>query len=128
MVRKLILAGAVLGMTGIILGAFGAHALKKVLDASQLVSFETGVRYQIYHAIFLLVVANIGTLSPKAAARIFYLTIIGVILFSGSIYLLSTQSVIGMPMSRIGFITPIGGTLLIIAWLQLFIDFMREKS
>lgn len=128
MIRRLVLAGAVLGATGIVLGAFGAHGLKKVLDAPQLASFETGVKYQMYHALFLILAACIPRLSSKAAKRIFYLTLIGVILFSGSIYLLTTKNLTGIDISSIGFITPIGGSLLIIAWLLLFIDFVGKKS
>ena len=56
--KKIIATGAVLGFIAIILGAFGAHALKEVLDANQLTSFETGVRYQMYHAIFLLFIGS----------------------------------------------------------------------
>ncbi len=126
--RRLIVAGAFFGMTAIILGAFGAHALKKVLDASQLAAYETGVKYQIYHALFLIVAGNLDKLSNGARKWIFYLTIIGILLFSGSIYLLSTRSVTAIDITSIGFITPIGGVMLIIAWLLLLIDFMREKS
>ena len=84
MEKKIIVTALVLGMISIILGAFGAHALKKVLQPEQLTSFETGVRYQMYHALFLLFVATTNMIALKEKAIIFYLALIGVILFSGS--------------------------------------------
>lgn len=126
MERRIVLLAAFLGITAIILGAFGAHALKKQLTPDQLISFEVGVRYQMYHALFLLFVSLSG-LARLAKRRIAYFTGIGVLLFSGSIYLLSTYSITGLDISPVGFITPIGGVLLIIAWAILFIDFWRSK-
>lgn len=120
-------AGAILGMLAIILGAFGAHALKVRLEPEQLVAFETGVKYQMYHALFLLFV-GLAPVSARASRLIFNLVIAGVVLFSGSIYLLSTQAVTGINIKPFGFVTPIGGLLLIIAWIGLFVDFIRKKS
>lgn len=117
MEKKILITGAVLGVTAIILGAFGAHALKKVLNAEQLVSFETGVRYQMYHALFLLFLGNLSLLTLKEKSVIFYLAIVGVVLFSGSIYLLSTSGITGLKTKILGPITPIGGLFLIISWL-----------
>lgn len=116
MTKKLVTLAAFFGLVAIILGAFGAHGLKKVLTAEQLVSFETGVRYQMYHALFLLFVGVAGFISEKQKKIIFLLTIIGVLLFSGSIYLLATQSVSGINFKFLGPITPIGGLLLILSW------------
>ena len=120
--KKIISTAAILGFIAIILGAFGAHALKTVLTLDQLNSFETGVKYQMYHALFLLFIGTNQTISEKAKKTIFYLVVIGVILFSGSIYLLSTTTITHINISSFGFITPIGGLLLIIAWFWLFID------
>src|SRR5690554_2845194 len=89
MSKKIIGTAAILGFISIILGAFGAHALKEVLTAEQLVSFETGVRYQMYHALFLLLVGITDFISEKQKKIIFTLTLTGVLLFSGSIYLLA---------------------------------------
>lgn len=114
--KAIIGTAAILGFISIIFGAFGAHALKEVLTPEQLVSFETGVRYQMYHALFLLFVGVAGFISEKQKKIIFLLTIIGVLLFSGSIYLLVTQSVSGINFKFLGPITPIGGLLLILSW------------
>ena len=126
--RKIIRTGAVLGMIAIILGAFGAHALKALLTPEQLATFETGVRYQMYHALFLLLIANLGSLSEKAKKQIHSLVIGGVALFSGSIYLLATNSLTSFDFKIIGFVTPIGGLLLILSWIRLFADFFNKKS
>ncbi len=126
--RKIIATAAVLGMTSVILGAFGAHALKDLLPADKIVTFETGVRYQMYHALLLLFVGASNILSAKAKKFIFYLCLIGVLLFSGSIYLLATDSLNSINFKAIGFITPIGGLLLIIGWIVLFIDILRKRQ
>ncbi|MDQ7959270.1 DUF423 domain-containing protein [Flavobacterium lindanitolerans] len=126
--RKIISAAAILGFVAIILGAFGAHALKKVLDVEQLVSFETGVRYQMYHALFLLFLGTTKLVSDKTKSTIYYLIISGVLFFSGSIYLLSTRNITNVDFSVIGFITPIGGLLMIIAWALLFLNILKQKA
>jgi len=125
--RKIITTAAFLGMTAIILGAFGAHALKKVLNLDQLNTFETGVKYQMYHALFLLFVGLSQTIAEKTKKIIFYFIITGVIFFSGSIYLLATNNLTAFDFRKIGFITPIGGLLLIVGWIWLFIDFYKKK-
>ncbi|KQS46461.1 MAG: DUF423 domain-containing protein [Flavobacterium sp.] len=126
--RKIIAAAAILGFVAIILGAFGAHALKKVLDVEQLVSFETGVRYQMYHALFLLFLGTTKLVSEKTKSTIYYLVISGVLFFSGSIYLLATRNITNVDFSVIGFITPIGGLLMIIAWALLFLNILKQKA
>ena len=126
--RRIIITAAFFAMTAVILGAFGAHALKKVLDAAQLATFETGVRYQMYHALMLLLVASLPGLSERASKRIFYFAVAGMILFSGSIYLLATNGMTSFDFRVIGFITPIGGLLLIISWLLLMFAYLSKKS
>ena len=126
--KKIISTGAIFGMLAIILGAFGAHALKKVLSIEELTTFETGVKYQMYHALFLLFIGLSG-LSEKAKKTIYFLVIIGVIFFSGSIYLLATNGhFIPFDFKTIGFITPIGGLLLILSWGILLINLLKKKS
>ena len=125
--RKIITTAAFLGMTAIILGAFGAHALKKVLNLEQLNTFETGVKYQMYHALFLLFVGLSQTITEKTKKIIFYFIVVGVLFFSGSIYLLATNNLTAFDFRKIGFITPIGGLLLIVGWIRLFIDFYKKK-
>jgi uncharacterized membrane protein YgdD (TMEM256/DUF423 family) len=126
--KKIFGAASFFGMTAIVLGAFGAHALKKVLSVDQLVTFETGVKYQMYHALFLLFLGLNNHLSYKIKKTILVLTILGIIFFSGSIYLLATDSLNDFNFKIIGFITPIGGLLLIVSWAILMIHFLKKKS
>lgn len=117
-----------MGMLAIILGAFGAHALKKILTPDLLVTFETGVRYQMYHAVFLLLLPTFKILTEKTKKIIFYSIIIGVIFFSGSIYGLATNSLTSFDFKTIGFITPIGGLFLIMGWGILFYSYFKAKK
>jgi uncharacterized membrane protein YgdD (TMEM256/DUF423 family) len=123
--KKIISTAAVLGMIAIILGAFGAHALKKVLSIEQITTFETGVRYQMYHALFLLFIGTTTIISQKTKKRIYNLTVFGVIFFSGSIYFLATNGLTSIDFKIFGFITPIGGLFLISAWFLLLFDLIK---
>ena len=129
MIHKIFLQiGSLYALLGVILGAFGAHALKEQLTPDRLASFETGVRYQMYHALALLVVALLFQYLDERLLRIVgWLFAIGVLLFSGSIYLLACRDMIGLTSYKwLGPITPIGGTLLIIGWgLLLFASFKK---
>ena len=127
MERKITSVAALLGITAIILGAFGAHALKKQLSVEQLGSFETGVKYQMYHALFLLFLGINTFLNEKVKKTVFQLVIFGVFFFSGSIYLLTTKAITGVDFKFIGIVTPIGGVLLIMAWSVLFWNVWRAK-
>jgi uncharacterized membrane protein YgdD (TMEM256/DUF423 family) len=126
--KKILLAAVFLGITAIILGAFGAHALKKVLSVEQLQSFEVGVRYQMYHALFLLFIGVFAFLNEKERLLIFWLTIFGVLFFSGSIYLLATNGITNLKTKFLGPVTPIGGLLLISAWGYLFYAILSKKQ
>ena len=126
--KKTISTAALLGMIAIILGAFGAHALKKVLSIEQLATFETGVRYQMYHALFLLFIGLIPNLTSKAKNTIYNLVLSGVILFSGSIYLLATNGLTPIDFRFIGPVTPIGGLLLISAWTVLLYNITKKSN
>ena len=119
-----LLFAAFFGATAIILGAFGAHLLKKKLSIEQLKSFETGVKYQIYHAIVLLVLGF--QLKEDAAINkyIFLAFIIGTVLFSFSIYGLVLSSARNKKMRFLGPITPLGGLFLVIGWGLLMYTFM----
>lgn len=103
-------------MLAVLIGAFGAHGLEKLLSQENLATFETGVRYQMYHAFFLLILGNMGLVSEKKSKMVYYLITAGTVLFSFSIYLLATNDLTGFNFKTIGFITPIGGTLLILGW------------
>jgi uncharacterized membrane protein YgdD (TMEM256/DUF423 family) len=120
MEKKILLTALIMGIVAIVLGAFGAHGLKKLLSTDQLTTFEVGVRYQIYHALFLLFVVNNSFLTLKEKTVVFYLALVGVILFSGSIYLLSTSTITLIKTKIIGPLTPLGGLLLIASWTYMF--------
>lgn len=109
--------GAAFGVLGIILGAFGAHALKKKFTPDQQQSFEVGVRYQLYHAIVLLVVGLQGGFSSAVT----WLFVGGIILFSFSIYGLCLTAAFGRKWRFLGPITPLGGLLLVAGWLALLL-------
>jgi uncharacterized membrane protein YgdD (TMEM256/DUF423 family) len=126
--KKIIATAAILGASGIILGAFGAHALKKVLEPESLAVFETGVKYQMYHALFLLFTGCITMVSDKAKKAILTLIITGVLFFSGSLYLLACNTMFSFDFKQIGFMTPIGGLLLIGAWIVLLLQIMNKKG
>ncbi|TQD38561.1 DUF423 domain-containing protein [Haloflavibacter putidus] len=126
--QRLLILGSIYGMTAVILGAFGAHGLEKILDTSSLETFEVGVRYQFYHALFALVLGATNFLQNKTKNSVFYLLLVGQILFSGSIYLLATNSLTQIDFTSIAFSTPIGGLLLIISWLLVLIKAIKYKK
>ncbi|MCD2257898.1 DUF423 domain-containing protein [Psychroserpens luteolus] len=126
--KKILVTGCVLGLIAIVIGAFGAHGLKSIISIESQQSFETGVRYQMYHALFLLFIGSYSALNQKAKKIIFYLVLFGVLFFSGSIYGLATNELSGFDFKQIGFITPIGGLLLIMAWFILLINFLKTKT
>ncbi|MGB5500651.1 MAG: DUF423 domain-containing protein [Maribacter sp.] len=115
--KTIFVTGIVFGTLAVILGAFGAHSLEKLVDADALQTFETGVRYQMYHAFLLLILANTNFVSEKKKKTIFYLIILGTILFSFSIFLLATNDLTSFDFKKIGLLTPLGGVLLILGWL-----------
>lgn len=119
--------GAVYGMLSVILGAFGAHALKKILSVERLESFETGVRYQMYAAFFLLIIGYILKFETTSEKWVSILMIAGTILFSFSIYLLSLQEYLGANLKFLGPITPLGGLMMILSWGMLILYFAKNR-
>ena len=128
MERKIISSALTIGITAIILGAFGAHALKKELTEEALVTFETGVKYQIYHALFLLFLGTTTLVSDVVKKKVFQLVVVGVVFFSGSIYVLATRTITGIDFRPLGIVTPIGGALLIVGWIALFWNLTLRKK
>lgn len=125
--KRLLVTGSILGILGIILGAFAAHGLEKLVDNDAIETFETGVRYQIYHAFFLLIVGGTSFVSLKIKKTVFYLVLLGVVFFSGSIYGLATNSLSSFDFKSIALMTPVGGLLLIMAWVILLIGIVKNK-
>jgi uncharacterized membrane protein YgdD (TMEM256/DUF423 family) len=126
--KKILITGSLLGLLAVILGAFAAHGLENSISKDAIETFQTGVRYQMYHAIVLLFIGSTTLLAVKTKKWIYYLMLLGVVLFSGSIYGLSTNELSSFDFKTIGFITPIGGLLLIISWIIMLIGFVKIKS
>lgn len=114
--RVALIAGSFYGLTGVVLGAMAAHALKATLTAKQLASFQTGTRYQMMHAVLLIA---LGLLSLRYRSRLLSVCVglicAGVLCFSGSIYLLNLVE-LGALKKVVGPITPIGGLMMIVGW------------
>ncbi|MFH4963501.1 DUF423 domain-containing protein [Gaetbulibacter sp. M235] len=125
--KTILISASLLGVTGIILGAFAAHGLKQLISIESVQTFETGVRYQMYHALFLLFVGSTSYVSNKSKKAIYYFTVIGWLFFSGSIYGLATNLLTNFDFKTIAFITPIGGLFLIISWILLFVNFVKKQ-
>jgi uncharacterized membrane protein YgdD (TMEM256/DUF423 family) len=116
-----------LGLLSIVLGAFGAHAFKAILTVEKLQSFETGVRYQMYAALYLIIIGFILNFESNAEKWISRLMLLGVFFFSFSIYFLSFQDVWGVSLKFLGPITPLGGLLMILSWAGLLLNFAKKK-
>lgn len=129
--KTTIIIGSVLCAIGIILGAFGAHALQNIVpDPKYITSWESGVRYQMYHGIAILIIAILRKYfqSPLLSTATM-LMLVGILLFSGSIYLLVfLKSTATIGLGGLGIITPIGGVILILAWLLLIVGVIKSKN
>jgi uncharacterized membrane protein YgdD (TMEM256/DUF423 family) len=125
--KKIINTAAILGFIAIAFGAFGAHILKKMVGILELTTFETGVRYQMYHALFLLFIGTTNAISGAAKKVIYFTTLSGTLLFSGSLYFLALNNFLPFNFKPFGFVTPIGGLLFLTAWFWLFVNLSRKK-
>ncbi len=127
MQRTFYTTASLLAMTAVILGAFGAHALKERLTPELLQVFETGVRYQFYHSIALFI-AGYFSVTIKSAKWAGILFMAGILFFSGSVYLLSVRDLIGFENYKwIGPVTPFGGLCFITGWFLLALSFMKKN-
>ena len=128
--RSFLLSGALLGGIAVILGAFGAHGLKKIVPPETVGTFQTGVQYQMYHALALILVAIVfekaGQQNMLQLAGYCFLT--GIVLFSGSLYILTAiKATDKVGLEKIGILTPIGGLFFVAGWLLFFIGIWRNK-
>ncbi len=125
--KNTILLGCFLMALAVILGAFGAHALADRLEAHQLEVYKTGVFYQFVHSLGILIVGLLSLHISEVKLRwvIIYFGL-GILFFSGSVYLLSTSSITGIPRSFLGPVTPLGGLLFIAGWLSLAYQLSRK--
>lgn len=125
--KQIAIISVLLIVLGIVLGAFGAHGLKEVVTPEKVASYEVGVRYQIYHGLALLVL-SLNASKIEGSLKVFLIFILsGVLLFSGSIYLLALNDVLSPDLSFLGPITPIGGVLMIMGWGVLLRQFLKMK-
>jgi uncharacterized membrane protein YgdD (TMEM256/DUF423 family) len=125
--RQIIITASILGMLAVITGAFGAHALKALITTQQLEVWHTAVQYQFYHVLILLFLSRFTRYDNKLIAASYYFFTFGIILFSGSLYLLSCRYLLGWDwLAIMGPVTPLGGLLLIMGWLMLVIAAIRK--
>ncbi len=127
MKQLVLVIASIYGMLSVILGAFGAHAFKKILSPEKLISFDTGVRYQMYHAILLLLIGLTLSFTSSLEKWSASCIIVGVFLFSFSIYFLAFSEYWDVNLRFLGPITPIGGLFMITGWLLLIIFFVKNK-
>ncbi|PCH69208.1 MAG: hypothetical protein COC01_02015 [Bacteroidetes bacterium] len=129
MQKMLLVFSGISGAVAVVLGALGAHALKVKLSAEAVSSFETGVKYQFYHTIVLVLIALLlFKLESKFINWSAYCFIIGIALFSGSIYLLSTKEITGIEWIWLGPVTPVGGLFFIAGWILLTAAALKFKN
>lgn len=124
--QTVLITAALFGITAILLGAFGAHAFKKLISEEKLQSFEVGVRYQMYAALTLLIIGYVGDFSVYSMRLSYYSISLGTFLFSTSIYLLSFSDFWKIRLRFLGPITPLGGLILIIGWISLLVSFINS--
>lgn len=122
-----IIAVCMIGIA-IILGAFGAHGLKELVTSEKLASFETGVKYQMYHGLALLVLGLNADRVSFSMKTVSTLLLLGTLLFSVSIYFLTIQDLLGASLKFLGPVTPLGGSLLIAGWVIFLVKLVRSKA
>lgn len=126
--RKIIVTAALLGVLAVVLGAFGAHALKERLSVQQLDTWHTAVQYHFFHLFAILFLSTFSRFRNGLILMAYYFFTLGIVLFSGSLYLLSCRDLLAWSFIKyLGPITPIGGLLFILGWLTLAFAALRNK-
>lgn len=126
--KRVIIIASVFGMLAVILGAFGAHGLKNILDPSGLEVWKTAVSYHFYHTLALLFVSTLPESKSRAANLTVWFFSLGILLFSGSLYLISLKDVLEISqLSILGPITPLGGLCFILGWGNLLFAALKNK-
>lgn len=127
MKRLVLTIGSLFGMLSVLLGAFGAHAFKEILSVEKMQSFQTGIRYQMYHAILLVILGLYLSFDTIIQKWVVFSLIIGTFLFSFSIYLLSFADYWNVNLKFLVSVTPLGGLFLLSGWILLIIHFLKNK-
>lgn len=125
--KNIVIIASLLAMLTIVMGAFGAHGLKSLISTDSLAVFQTGVTYQMYHALALLALALIPGLEIKKVKGVFRFFVFGTFFFSGSLYFLALKSVLPFSVSFLAPVTPVGGLLLILGWALLAYSVAKMK-
>ena len=125
--KNIAITACILTAMTIAIGAFGAHGLKELVNANALNTFETGVRYQMYHSLALLIIGFTTSIPTGTRRWVFWFFVLGMIFFSGSIYALALNELLPFDVSFLGPITPIGGLLFITGWLRLAYGLLSTK-
>jgi uncharacterized membrane protein YgdD (TMEM256/DUF423 family) len=126
--KRIILTAAFLGALAVVFGAFGAHSLKALIDDYALEIWGKGVEYQFYHVLALLFLSTFGRFRNKLVDWSYYCFTAGIVLFSGSLYLLAIRDLLQLSfVNFLGPITPIGGLFFIAGWVLLFLAALRHK-
>ena len=126
--KRIILTASFFGVIAVLLGAFGAHGLKALIDGPSLEIWQKGVDYQFYHTFALLYLSTFARYRNKLINIAYFCFTFGIVLFSGSLYLLATRSILKLDfINLIGPITPIGGLLFVLGWIMLFFAAFKDK-
>jgi uncharacterized membrane protein YgdD (TMEM256/DUF423 family) len=128
--KRIIITASLLGVLAVVTGAFGAHGLKAVITTAQLETWHTAVQYNFYHVFALLFLSTFGRFKNNMIVAAYYFFTFGVVLFSGSLYLMACKDLLGLNagfVKVIGPITPIGGLLYISGWIMLAFAALRHK-
>jgi len=126
--KNIVITTSILIAITIGLGAFGAHGLEKLVSQDALNTFETGIRYQMYHCLALLIIGFASVIPETTVKWTFRFFIFGIVFFSGSIYLLALKEIAPFNVAVLGPVTPIGGMLLIIGWIRLAYGLLTIKA
>lgn len=126
--KRIILTASFFGVVAVLFGAFGAHGLKASIDSASLEIWQKGVDYQFYHTFALLYLSTFARYRNKLINIAYFCFTFGIILFSGSLYLLATRSILKLDfVNVIGPLTPIGGLLFVLGWIMLFFAAFKDK-
>ncbi|MCZ4222291.1 DUF423 domain-containing protein [Pedobacter rhodius] len=126
--KRIILTASFFGAVAVLLGAFGAHGLKALIDAPSLEIWQKGVDYQFYHTFALLYLSTFARYRNKLINIAYFCFTFGILLFSGSLYFLATRSISNLGFADVlGPITPIGGLLFVLGWIMLFFAAVKDK-
>lgn len=126
--KRIIIVASIFGVLAVVLGAFGAHGLKKLITVAELETWHTAVQYHFYHTFALLFLSTFSRFRSRAINAASWFFTFGILLFSGSLYILSTKNLLDITnTSIIGPVTPIGGLLFILGWISLLVAAVKNK-